>query len=502
MEIPEGEKAELYHLHFPARHFTTYLEDYTTRHVFVGKSVRDRILCGVKVERLWMDDDIWKASTSTGTVYRAQKVIDATGLTSIPNMPSIAGSESFEGIQLHSKGFGRHLQSTLNAQASTIVVGGGKSAGDVAYACAKSGIQEVHWIIRKNGNGPAAYLPADPPIKKYTNSNSAFHTSFMATLIANIYTPESWWTWFLYRTILGQALSKIIWMGLQYDVLSRVRYNRPDEEQNGFANLKPDGDLFWQFASSGVNQRPGFFNTIASKVEVYRTDIDKISPSGVVLQNGILIEASAIIFATGWKPSTPFLDPQTAYKLGLATDSWAEQRDELDEKKWASLEAKADRNVLQRFPLLSNAPPHYSKPLSTTPFRLYRSMFPTSITEQTIAFLSKTDLANHTYNSEIQALYATAVFDRSLRLPEKGRMETEVALVNAWIKRRYSTKGRLGCFLFPDMLPYSDKLLEDLGMGKVTENRCLFGSVTAGDLEGILEEYMRRQDGGEDKKTV
>lgn len=35
------------------------------------------------------------------------------------------------------------------------VLGGAKSAADVAYASAKAG-KKVHWIIRASGNGPAA----------------------------------------------------------------------------------------------------------------------------------------------------------------------------------------------------------------------------------------------------------------------------------------------------------------------------------------------------------
>lgn len=489
-------------MHFPARHFTTYLEKYADEHVFAGKSLRERILCGVKVKKLRMEGGIWKASTFSGKSYCAKKVIDATGLTSIPNVPSITGSELFKGVQCHSKHFGRHLSSILQPHARVIIVGGGKSAGDVAYACAKFGVKEVHWVIRKSGNGPAPYLPADAPIKKYGNSNSAFHTSFMATFITNIHTPESWWTWFLSRTTVGQAFSRLIWKGLKNNVWGRARYDRPDGRKNGFANLKPDGDLYWQFASSGVNQRPDFFDTIAAKVKVYRSDIYRILPSGIVLQNRNEVEADAIVYATGWKTSTPFFDPQTAYGLGLATDLWAETENEAEQKKWASLEADAEREVLRRFPLLSTAPPHHSKSPTTTSFRLYRSLFPTTSATPTIAFLGKTNLANHTYNSEVQALYAIAVFDGTLKLPGRERMEKDVTLVNAWMKKRYPTTGQTGCFFFFDLVPYSDKLLEDLKMGWVRQKRGLFGSIAARDLKGILGEYLRKRQGGEVKKTV
>jgi len=37
------------------------------------------------------------------------------------------------------------------------VLGGAKSAADMAYACAKAG-KSVSWIIRSSGNGLAAFL--------------------------------------------------------------------------------------------------------------------------------------------------------------------------------------------------------------------------------------------------------------------------------------------------------------------------------------------------------
>lgn len=74
--------------------------------------------------------------------------------------------------------------------------------------------------------------------------------------------------------------------------------------------------------------------------------------------------------------------------------------------------------------------------------------------------------------------------------------------MNAWMKRRYPTKGMWGYFFFFDVVPYTDALLGDLGMGYVSVDRGLMGAMAARDLRGLLAEYVRRVRGEEGKKGV
>lgn len=80
----------------------------------------------------------------------------ASGLTSTPNMPVFAKQDCFKGLILHQRDFGQ--SSVLSPIDKYItVLGGAKSAADMAYACAKAG-KSVSWIIRSSGNGLAAFL--------------------------------------------------------------------------------------------------------------------------------------------------------------------------------------------------------------------------------------------------------------------------------------------------------------------------------------------------------
>ncbi|KAF2677010.1 flavin-binding monooxygenase-like protein-like protein [Lentithecium fluviatile CBS 122367] len=482
LQLPEGSSVQ--YEYFQAKHFTAYLEKYLDEHVYEGKNLRERIVFNARVEKLWKEEGLWYAKTNDGKVYTAPKVIDASGQTSIPDMPTLPGADTFAGEILHHKDFGR--SSLLQTHKRVVVIGGAKSAADVAYACAKAGLQ-VSWVIRKSGNGPAAYFPPESKISYYSNSNAAFHQRAMASLSVCIFTPESWWTVFLNRTVIGRAFLRTVWGFLQGELYERADYDREDGKENGFKNLKPDTGLFWQNDSSGVTLHPDFFDTFATKVKVYREDFDHIDKEAICLADGTRIETDAIVYATGWKQTTPYLEPETAYTLGLATNLSAENPEKA--KKWAALEKVADAKVLHRFPILKDPPPCYKAERKSTPFRLYKSMIP--IHDHSIAFLGKLMMANHAYCTEVQALFAVAVLDGVLTLPETAVMQEEVALVRAWQERRYPAKGYMGNWFFYDIVPYTDAMLAELRLSshRTGGMKDFVRPALASNLRGLLAEY-------------
>jgi dimethylaniline monooxygenase (N-oxide forming) len=420
-------------------------------------------------------------------VYTAPKVVDATGYNSIPNIPEIPGASTFKGKIIHHRDFGR---STLLQDCKHIVVlGGAKSAADVVYAAAKVGLQ-VTWVIRKSGSGPAAYFPPDAPIPYYSNGNAAFHHRFVGSLLACIFAPESWWSTFLYRTFIGRAFVRFVWGTMQGEMYKRADYDRKDGMENGYKNLKPDLGLFWQNDSTGLNPHEDLFDTFATKVRIYRQDVDSIGVESMNLADGTIIETEGIVFATGWQQTTPFLDPSTAYSLGLATELSAADPDE--DSKWAALERMADVKVLTRFPLLADPPPHHTSVPRTTPFRLYKAMIPTH--DHSVVFLGKMMLANHTYNSELQAIFAVGVLEGTLALPNVQNMEEEIALTRAWQMRRYLGKGYMGNWFYFDIVPYTDALLEELGLRshRMKGWRDWVKPIVAEDLKGLMAEWKQK----------
>ena len=107
--VPEG--AETYHDLFEAKYLSAYLEEHLTEHVYDGRKLRQRFIFACWVTHLEKGGDgVWEVRAKLNgndVTYRATKIIVATGLSSIPNMPDLPHKENFQGPILHQKDFGR-----------------------------------------------------------------------------------------------------------------------------------------------------------------------------------------------------------------------------------------------------------------------------------------------------------------------------------------------------------------------------------------------------------
>lgn len=115
-----------YYGFFPAKYTSTYLESYVDNHTYAGKTIRDRVLLKSHVDsvtRFQILDSShgssssttqWTITYNTNKRIYASKIIDATGLTSQPYIPSLPGSSNFKGRTLHHKSFGQEEKSILS----------------------------------------------------------------------------------------------------------------------------------------------------------------------------------------------------------------------------------------------------------------------------------------------------------------------------------------------------------------------------------------------------
>ncbi|OCK80243.1 flavin-binding monooxygenase-like protein-like protein [Lepidopterella palustris CBS 459.81] len=475
-----------YHGYFPAKHVTTYLNEYLENHIYNGSSLTDRIVFNARVQRFQKEDGKWTAIVqNSGSVYSAPKVIDASGHTSIPNIPQLPGAETFKGRTLHHKQFGRSGIIHHCNLSYLVVIGSAKSAADVVYSGITAGMI-VTWIIQKSGSGPGAYTPATAPIKLYRNSNESFHTRFMGSLCASVFAERSYWSRFIDGTFFGNWILKRVWNAMQKGGDKIANFDRADGKDNGFHNLKPDTPLFWQNDSTGALQREHFLDALRHAT-VYRQDIECLKEREVILADGTSVKADVIVYATGWKHSSPYLDDSTAAELGLAAPISAE--DPQEAAKWQELEQEADVQVLKQFRMLTHPPQYYRHDCNETPFRLYKSVIP--VHDHSIAFLGKVMLGNNFYNAEVQALYAVAALDGNISLPPAADMKREIAGVVAWCRRRYLTMGETGNWFYWDVVPYTDGLLKQLGLSSHRKKgwRDLLKPALAPDLRGLIEEY-------------
>ena len=238
---PPPERDQYYGF-FPAHYLTAYLEAYVSEHIYNSQSIRERIAFNVKVKGVKKTrDGPWTVTCQDGAQIKTAKLIDATGMTSIPNMPHVPGQEDFRGIVIHHKDFGQSTFLNDPKKKNFAVLGGAKSAADVAYAAAKAG-KNVSWIIRKEGAGPGALLSAEGR-GPYVNSNESFYTRLVASFLPNPFNNTSWLKRFLHGTAMGRWLVKRLWDGVDSKNRIKADYKRAEGQEMGFENLEPDTPL-------------------------------------------------------------------------------------------------------------------------------------------------------------------------------------------------------------------------------------------------------------------
>ena len=187
---------------------TEYLEQYVTTHVYNDRSIRDRILFNTRVEQIEKIGAEWHVrgskagDESASMIFKAPKLIVASGATSVPNIPTIKGSDSFKGKIIHSVEWADASFLQDEAQKRVAILGGGKSAADIVYECVKAG-KVVSWVIRKSGKGPGAFFDGKP-VGWFQNPSELGVSRLGSYMFLSGLGSHGWWYWFLFHTWLGK----------------------------------------------------------------------------------------------------------------------------------------------------------------------------------------------------------------------------------------------------------------------------------------------------------
>jgi len=193
-----------------AKHITEYLDAYIDKHVYDEKPLRDRFHLNATVTMVKKENNTWVVQfnqSSQKKQFHCHKLIVATGLTSIPNLPTIKGQDAFLAPMVHSIDFGRSWSTLLDPSIKKVaVLGAGKSSADMVYQFAKAG-KEVSWIIRKTGKGASAFVPAKGP-GPYRNVTEITRTRFFSHLFLSGLKAKTWWDWLLWNTWPGQVFQR------------------------------------------------------------------------------------------------------------------------------------------------------------------------------------------------------------------------------------------------------------------------------------------------------
>jgi dimethylaniline monooxygenase (N-oxide forming) len=407
-----------------------------------------------------------KSKTSTRAVTTA-KLIVGTGEFSIPNIPRISGRSDFAAPMIHSTNFGSSNILATPDLKHVAVLGAGKSAADMLYACLKSlpPSAQIHWIIREDGTGPGFFAPTDVKTP-YRNAVEAAHTMAMSLLQPYIFHKDGWWVWFLHRTWIGIWL--VTWLFSQIDIEAKRRAGYTTREgscrDRGFHKLEYSPGVFWMSNTGGALHHSDFWDLVASRVIVQRAHITHMSSHTLHLSNDTQISCDALLLGTGWNSSHQIFSEELKAELGLPHE--LANASQQTSSMWEQLESNADSIVTAKYPILAKPPPHYLKKARTTPYRLYHGIAPINDQSQSIVFINFLLSGNLIMTAEAQAMWAVAYLtkSRSLSLPPASEMRNEVAMRVAWCKRRYLSTGQLGHWSGYDTIPYTSQLLEDLGV--------------------------------------
>ncbi|KAL8769285.1 MAG: hypothetical protein Q9209_004667 [Squamulea sp. 1 TL-2023] len=463
MPMPQPPGEDMYNGVFKAKYTSQYLEDYIDLHKYMGKTIRQRINFNFEVQRITKCNGQWIVSgrdSSGQFALQSSKLIIASGLTSVPNMPDLPGYERFQNPILHQKDFGQSAILSTSDTESITVLGGAKSAADLVYDCVQAG-KRVTWIVRKTGTGPGFFVSAESSVSPRTIY--ALSTArIIATLSPSLFNADSWWNRFLQRTRMGRKQLTKFWNATDKAVAEAPNFNDrgPEARKNGFQNLKPHTPVMWQNQGAGLINRPNFWDTIAQHVRIYHEDIQELHKGAIRLKNGEDIHCDAILCGTGWIPSLGFFDQGLLAELGIPQPI---ENYPLDQAEiWEALEKDADQEVLDRFPILANPPEHYHTPVTETPYRLYKGIAP--LRDDSIAFVGHVLVANYFRIAECQAIWATAYLDGKIKLPPLEQRRKDVALFVAWCRRRYLSNGDRGHWMSAEQTGYTDTLFHELGL--------------------------------------
>ncbi|KAH8719251.1 putative dimethylaniline monooxygenase [Phaeosphaeriaceae sp. PMI808] len=473
--------------HIPGVVLNRYLTDFAK---FYG--IYDRLQFDSTVDLVESNESGWAITVTTAGRERkvhSTKLILATGLTSTPNTPQYNDAETFDRPFFHAKDFCKRADELKDVK-NVVVVGGAKSAYDVAYAMVESGAT-VDLIIKPDSTGPVWIAP-----RKVTPFEHRIDTILNIRALS-WFSPCPWGhedgygavRRFLQKTIIGRMLAKSFWSIMGNDVLQRNQYDNHPELQK----LKPWFPVFWTGSGLSIlNYNTSFFDMVREgKVRVHIENIARLAPGQIVLENGHTIMADAMICSTGWKKeSTIKFSGLGEYGLGLQIDAQAQ----------IDFGIEYDRKILEQFPILENQPNLRSKPKKVVdPLRYYRFMVPsTMVSKRNFAFAGMISSVSTAICASTQGLWITAFFDDKLEREAKSQenITSEIMMHTQWGKWRYPCGygASLPDFVF-EGIPYVDMLLKDIGIQnkrKPSFIQELISPYCPEDYNGVLEEYQQK----------
>lgn len=488
-------------------------------------------------------------------VITCNKLIVATGLTNSPAPLELMGSKDFQkpiiqfaDLALREK----ELLGDPSIQHAT-VFGSGKSAFDCVYLLASSG-RRVTWVMRASGHGPIYMAPAHI----YVGPFYCWLEMLTSTRLFTWFSPCVWGDAdgfgflrsLLHGTRAGRWFIDKFWKKLGTETVEQAGLNKHEK----LKLLQPDAGAIWYATGLGILNYPtNIFDFVTTgQVKVLRKDIERLQLGNMIkFSDGETMETDALVSSMGWEfaPDIEFLPRDLHAEFGIPSTGLSHSQKDM----WDQLNARADVEIFERFPMLVKGPKirndslvvHEHLPTASvetiprskqeySPWRLWRGLAPPLQKEKNLVFLGMITNLQGAITNHIASIWAFAYMNgelislpRSLSInnarktlrsneqpattngapPKKDdqmRTETErllyeTALFNRFGYRRspYGYGARNPDFAF-DALPFFDMLVQDLGLNSWRKGWGWIGEVFGGpylprDYEGLVDEWKNKR---------
>ncbi|KAJ7505110.1 FAD/NAD-P-binding domain-containing protein [Mycena galericulata] len=433
---------------------------------FSDKFLKDVIRFETEVLNIRRDEatSIWfitveNKRTGSRETLEFSRVVLCTGGCSAPKIPgSLAPAAvqraGFRGPVIHSKYFAAQLDTILETvpltspngkslDKSIVIIGGGKSAQDMAAYLANEG-RKVTLVFETAD----AFLASPSPLPEFIRK------SRLLSIMSGCAELPSRLERFMHNTWFGSKITHFFWWALNRSSFRALSIAR----DSPLRNVHP---LFWTLNvnDEGVPQENGFHALVSrGKIEVISpARVEGFGPDGesISLIDGRTVKADLVLLATGYSSSwAGILDEDTAELLGI------------------------HRHAPGEFEFKSERSPYHS--LATPPAigvewaaSIYNGIVPAkNIARRDFAINGAVFTTNIGYTCEVVAHWVSSYFlgDKMdiPKTPEEAYQHTERNA--AWIRRRYpgaltgvneSYTADIAFWTWPQ---YTDRLLDEMGL--------------------------------------
>ncbi|KAI0189161.1 hypothetical protein EV127DRAFT_454210 [Xylaria flabelliformis] len=476
----------------------TYLQKYAEDHDLLR-----RIRFNTFVTDAKQSEGGWRLSLKgTDEVIETEKLLVATGVTSIPNLPDLDTSTSSLPI-IHSRDLGTHYKEIGDETIrEVVVVGAAKSAYDAVYLLLKMG-KKVTWAIRREGGGPLSILPYK--VLNTINAIAFASTRLMSHLSPSILNTKGTLYKMFQTTRPGRWVVGRFWDFLDFNSSVHAGYGKGDH----VALLKPEIDrqsVFWSSSGLGLVTLPDFWPTLHNpNLTVRRDVVEEIKGNTIKFESTDPIHADYMIMCTGWGDHFGIFDAEHKAKIGLpAYGDNVEAFSETQDIDWTTYYDDADKTVDEKLPFLADPPKlKYTKTLNPAlqkRWNLYRRVVPVSMAakgDRSLAILGQIHTVQTPLVSEVQSLWAILYLLGEVELPDVDTMAREVSLWNTWTRKRYLGQGQKHTYSLYDFLSYIDSIFADLKLDSHRKSNFLselLSPYEPQDFNGFVDEYIRNRD--------